>query len=100
MPNKYSLVFLKEAEYDIQDAFDWYQQKNEKLGHQFMTEVENQIGFILNYPLTSPIKHKTYRQARVAKRFPFSIIYTILNQEILIISVFHASRNPKNWKNR
>jgi plasmid stabilization system protein ParE len=100
MPNKYSLTFLKEAEYDIQEAFDHYQLELEGLEHRFLTAIENQVDFIAKYPLAFPVKYKNYRQARISKTFPFVIIYAIEDSTVLIISVFHTSRNPKSWKNR
>jgi len=100
MPSKYALTFLKEAEYDIQDAFDHYQLELEGLGHRFLTAVENQVDFVAQYPLAFPVKYKSYRQARVSKTFPFVIIYAIQGNTVLIVSVLHTSRDPKNWKNR
>ena len=100
MPSKYSLTLFKEAEYELQVAFDHYQLELEGLGHRFLTAFENRVDFIAKYPLAFPVKYKGFRQARVSKTFPFVIIYTIEDSTVLIISVFHTSCNPKNWSNR
>lgn len=43
-----------------------------------------------------------YKDARraVVKRFPYVVIYQEMPTEVLVISVFHTSRDPKEWQRR
>jgi len=46
-----------------------------------------------------PIVHKNIRQA-LTRRFPYSIFYFVENDTAYVVSVFHASKNPRSWKKR
>jgi hypothetical protein len=37
---------------------------------------------------------------RLVKRFPFRVIYRILDNRIIVVAIAHAKRNPDYWKSR
>jgi toxin ParE1/3/4 len=46
-----------------------------------------------------PVVHKDiYRM--LVRRFPFGIFYRIEDTVVIVIAVFHASRDPFKWKER
>jgi plasmid stabilization system protein ParE len=51
---------------------------------------------IRRHPEIFPVAHKNIRQG-VVRRFPFSIFYIPTKEKIIVLSVFHSSRNPKRW---
>ncbi|MCW8988893.1 MAG: hypothetical protein OQK75_14610 [Gammaproteobacteria bacterium] len=54
---------------------------------------------MLNYPkVWHPLSENTRRCQ--TRRFPYGIIYSILENEILIISVSNLHREPTHWKDR
>ena len=44
----------------------------------------------------------TYKNTRRAlvRKFPFGIHYIIKNENIVILAIFHARRDPGEWKKR
>ncbi len=90
----YSLVLLSSAVQDIQEAYDWYKTKNKDLALRFYDEVDDNINFIKDNPLSFFTKYNGYRQAPL-KIFPFLIVYKVKKEQILIYSVFHTSKDPK-----
>lgn len=77
------------------DAYDWYNNQQNGLGEIFIAALENCIKRIVLQPKAYSKIKKNYRQARV-KRFPYVTVFEIFKTEIVILSVFHTSRNPKH----
>ena len=91
------IVFHRDAKRETQEAYKWYEERAVGLGAKFIQALdrtllkisENPEGF---HPIRNPI-----RQA-LLKRFPYS-----LKEEpdsIVVIAVFHQSRDPETWKSR
>lgn len=97
----YTIKITQDAQSDIQDASDWYNNQQSQLGHRFFIQVAETIDYIANNPKLFPIKHQNARQANVSK-FPFNVFYLFDEDKklIVIIAVLHASRNPKIWMKR
>jgi plasmid stabilization system protein ParE len=95
----YELVFKEEADQEITESFIWYEKQQLGLGELFLSEIDKGISLILSNPYQYAIRHNNKRAA-VIKRFPFLIIYEIIENEIVIYAVFHSSRDPKIWKKR
>jgi hypothetical protein len=67
----YRLIIRPEAELDLEDAFIWYESKENGLGSEFLRSIDNCISTIGRNPLTYRL---IYQQAwRVlVRRFPYS----------------------------
>ena len=96
---KVSLRIRPDAESDIQSAFEWYESKNEGLGHDFLRAVEACLDMIQRQPLGFPRVHKSLRR-HLLRRFPYGIFYTLSTSEIVVLACFHASRSPHKWMKR
>lgn len=86
---------------DLKEIKDWYKKINKKLVNRFFEEFENEIKFLAQNPLSKEIKYNDCRICYL-KSFPFGIHYQYFNSNnsILIIGIYHTSRNPKIWINR
>ncbi|MBL8867531.1 MAG: type II toxin-antitoxin system RelE/ParE family toxin [Gemmataceae bacterium] len=91
--------FRVEALSEYEDAADWYEQQRTGLGDDFVAEVESVIARISANPLLHAKVYGDVRKA-VVKRFPYIVLYLVEPTEIVIVSVFHTSRNPDVWKSR
>lgn len=78
-------------------SHDYYEEKRIGLGDEFVEEIFETIKYIQRFPLHFNMFDKEYRQAKI-NRFPFLIVYEFEKEDniVVIISVFHASRNPEN----
>jgi plasmid stabilization system protein ParE len=93
------LIVRPEAEAEMTDAFDWYEDRVPGLGSEFLLCVDAVFNAIQRTPQNYPCVHKTARRA-LSRRFPYEIIFVEDNERVVVLSVFHAKRNPKRWRER
>ena len=85
------------AALEIREAAKYYEEKVPGLGFEFIEAVRAAIRRILAHPLAwAPLDHE-FRRCRTS-RFPFGLIYSIENGNVLIVSVMHLHRNPNAWR--
>ncbi len=93
------LIVRPEAEAEMTDAFDWYEDRVPGLGSEFLLCVDAVFSAIQRTPQHYPCVHKTARRA-LSRRFPYEIIFVEDDERVVVLSVFHAKRNPKQWLER
>jgi len=93
----YSFEIKEEANFEIIEAYQYYHTKQEGLGEQFLSHLDLYFQRIAKNPKHFPEKRKPYREAFV-KRFPFLIIYEIIEEQVIIYSVFNTWQNPEKRK--
>jgi plasmid stabilization system protein ParE len=91
--------FHPEAASEFFDAIDYYEDCEKGLGYDFAVEVYSAIEKILNFPNAWAILEDEIRRCLI-HRFPYGLLYTIADDQILILAVMHLHRNPEYWKNR
>jgi len=94
-----NIVFHELAEKELLSSRDFYDELTPYLGMKFILEVEHIIHIIKNNPLTFPIYFKNYRKA-LLRKFPYSIIYRIENERVLILAIAHERRKPNYFASR
>jgi len=95
----YFLTISEAAEDDIREAFLWYEEQLPNLGTRFEEHISSAMLKILENPLKFQVRHDRVHICFL-KKFPYGIHFVLNEDEILIVSVFHTSRNPKRWKQR
>jgi plasmid stabilization system protein ParE len=92
----YSFELRQEATKEFSDAFVWYEEQQAGLGKLFETKVLDKLNQICNNPFHYKVLYKKYHQALI-ETFPFLIIYTVSETDrlIIVMAIFHTSRNPK-----
>jgi hypothetical protein len=91
--------FHPEAEEEFLEAINYYEDRERGLGYDFSIEVFATIQHIVIYPTAWPVIEEGVRRCLV-HRFPYGVIYSIEQEEILILAVMHLRRHPGYWKNR
>jgi len=90
--------FLSPALLELSQAAEFYEGRVAGLGADFLEEVEAAIDRILLFPEAWGRLSRDYRRCSL-RRFPYLIIYIIEPaKDILIVSVFHQSREPGTWR--
>lgn len=92
-------LFHPEAYVEFKEATIYYSEKSPSLASAFYAEVENGIERITQDPLLYRVIDEDVRRC-LTKRFPYSILYTIEENYILILAVMHCSREPSYWRHR
>lgn len=93
------LIIRPEAESEMTEAFDWYEERVSGLGSEFLLCVDAAFNAILRNPQQFPRVHKIVRRA-ITRRFPYEVFFVEDNERIVVLSVFHVKRNPKRWQKR
>jgi plasmid stabilization system protein ParE len=88
-----------EAQTDIRQAAQWYENRETGLGLRFLREIRTSIQHINDSPLRFPIIEEDVRRALLHK-FPYSIYFINEPTTIPIIAVLHQPRRPGSWKTR
>jgi plasmid stabilization system protein ParE len=94
-----TLVIEPEAEHELESAALWYDLKQDGLAVRFLTAIDDTVSSILFAPHGYQRIKGAIRQAPV-KGFPFVIIYATLHDAIVVLSVFHTSRDPRKKRMR
>ncbi|MGH7452493.1 MAG: type II toxin-antitoxin system RelE/ParE family toxin [bacterium] len=95
----YKLIIRPEAEIDIKEAFRWYELRKSGLGKDFILRVDVCLAAIQRNPYAYPVKHKEIRKA-LLHRFPYGVFYLVEANDVAVIAVFHAKRDPQIWQDR
>jgi toxin ParE1/3/4 len=93
------VIFRPAAEEEFKEAHAWYEARQQGLGNEYARSVDACVQIIRRHPEAFPIVHKNVRQG-VLRRFPYSVLYIVAPARVVIISVFHSSRDPRIWKRR
>lgn len=93
-------AFDSAARDEFYAAIDWYEKQKAGLGDRFVDSIRTLIERICEQPEMFAVVEQDVRQAIVERSFPYSILYRIHNHRVLIIAIFHSSRDPQVWKRR
>ena len=93
------LRLLPEAKAEFDDAADWYEDQQTGLGVDFVARVRDVLRRIAAQPRLHAAVYQDVRKA-VVSRFPYIVLYREEPAEVVVISVFHTSRDPDEWKSR
>lgn len=92
-------VFHPEAHEEMIESARFYEGKSKGLGSDFLTAVEETIHRLEQFPGAGSIAKANIRQ-RLVSGFPFTLLYEIQRDRILIAAVMHQHRRPGYWKKR
>ena len=90
---------LPEAKDEFDAAADWYELQHTGLGIDFVARVREVFQRIAVTPRLHGVVYQDVRKA-IIKRFPYIVLYREDQGEIIVISIFHTSRDPSVWQSR
>jgi hypothetical protein len=80
-------------------AASYYGGQSQRLGDEFLTELENTISRILANPEAWTEMANGARRC-LMHRFPFGVVYEVADESVTIIAVMHLRRAPNYWLDR
>jgi plasmid stabilization system protein ParE len=89
----WQLIVAPETEAEIARVRDWYDEREAGLGAMFVAEVERGLSLIKDNPFLYQAVSERLRRA-VLHRFPYNLIYTVVDDVIRVVACVHGSRNP------
>lgn len=91
--------FLLPAEEEMTEASVFYEAATSGLGADFLDEVERVIKILREHPELGQSVGRGVRRA-LLHRFPFSFIYSVEVDTVVIVAVAHQRRRPDYWRDR
>jgi toxin ParE1/3/4 len=94
------IAYRRKARVEYDAAFDRYERQRPGLGLRFVAAVDKRLGVIAADPLRYAAVYRDVREADVVRFRKYRIYYIAEPTRVLVLSVFHTSRNPIIWKRR
>jgi plasmid stabilization system protein ParE len=91
--------FLEVAEIELDQAIQWYEAQAPGLGRAFLIDVLAAADRISRFPEAWQALGNDIRRYRLSG-FPYGLIYTIENGDVLVLAVAHLHRQPDYWRGR
>jgi hypothetical protein len=94
-----AVSFHEMAELELYEAVGYYESQVPGLGLGFLSEVKRATRAIQQNPESSPQILKVVHR-KLLRRFPYSIMYSIIYNSIYILAIANQKRRPFYWRNR
>ena len=91
--------FIRPARLELREAREYYESLQIGLGDELLLEVEAALTLIFEWPHSWQRIGETSRRCLI-HRFPYELIYSIEDEEIVIVAFAHLHRNPDYWRDR
>jgi toxin ParE1/3/4 len=93
------LEYLDDAIAEAEAAARWYAERSATAAAGFAEEIDAALSAITRMPAAwPPFAHGTRRY--LLRRFPYSVVYRVERDRILIVAVAHGHRRPGYWRSR
>jgi ParE toxin of type II toxin-antitoxin system, parDE len=91
--------FLSPALSELSSAVDYYELQKVGLGSDLLDQVDSTIARILQFPNAWGKLSDRYRHCNL-RRFPYTIVYTVINEQItsILSSFLNCSRSDSNTR--
>ena len=93
------ISFLLPAQTEFEEAIEYYDEKRLGLGIEFSREVIQALDRINHYPEAWSQLSPRIRRCLV-NRFPYSVIYQVRSELLIVIAIQHHHRMPESWRTR
>ena len=94
-----TIEFHPDAKQEFAEAVEYYDNCAPGLGDDFIAAIDEAVMRIDSFPLAWPQLSANTRRCRTS-RFPYGVIYQLVEQKIYIVAVMHLHREPGYWQNR
>lgn len=91
--------YLSGARRDFDESFDWYAERSTQAAVRFANAVDAALATVAANPKRFATIDGVHRECRV-NRFPFRIVYRLVENRVLIVAIAHAKRRPGYWRDR
>lgn len=91
--------FRARAASELAAAIEWLEEQRAGRGARLLAEIDRTLLLIYEAPKGGALwpGRPTVRTWRV-RRFPYSIVYVVTEQDIEILAVAHQKRRPAYWE--
>ncbi len=91
--------FLALADQEVDEAVAWYGKQSNDISRGFLDDLDRAVRLAKTYPLLATQIEPEIRRLLFI-RYPYSLLYGIDEEAIVIIAVAHQQREPRYWADR
>jgi plasmid stabilization system protein ParE len=91
--------YLSGARQDFDESFDWYAERSAQSAVRFAAAVDAALDRIAANPTQFASPDGVHRECPV-KKFPFRVVYRLVDDRVLVVAIAHAKRRPGYWRRR
>jgi hypothetical protein len=84
---------------DVREAAGWYDRRSAGLGDVFVDLVSQSVAQLLADPERFALGPTGCRYVRIP-RFPYVVLFDLVDHELLIFGVLHTARSMDKWRER
>lgn len=93
------IVFLQPANEEMLAGAKYYERQASGLGRDFLDEIEHVLSRLREFPNSGKQMGNGVRR-RLARRFPFAVLYKEEIEQIVVMAVMHLRQRPNYWQQR
>ena len=97
--DNYAVLVDTSATADLDDAVSWYEERRQGLGLEFMMDFHSALGLLASNPRLYQKVLGEFRRV-IMRKYPYAIYYTVEGREVLVIAVWHSSRDSARLEKR
>jgi hypothetical protein len=95
------VVLEREADAEMVEAAQYYDEQQPGLGSDFLDKVDSVVDQIA----AAPVRFAFYRGSKSVRsvrleRFPYRLLFVVEPGRVSIVAVAHLHRHPDYWKHR
>ena len=92
--------FHPAAEAEHLETVAYYELNRPGLGASYLAEFETALEKVCAAPRRYPIERQPEIRRILLKRFPFAVLYRVINDVVQVLAVAHYRRRPEYWLGR
>lgn len=93
------IIIRPEAAREVQEAFDWYEDRDGGLGAEFLRAADACMQNVQRNPFAYQTVYQEVRRV-LLRKFPYALFYLVTDESIIVLACFHMKRDPIDWLRR
>jgi plasmid stabilization system protein ParE len=89
----YEIEITASAYDDIHEAFNYYKEISDRLGQNFYEDLLRQLFYVQTNPTYYSFYKENFRK-KLLSRFPYLVIYNIMNDRVVVYAVVYGGKDP------
>ena len=84
---------------EAEAAYDWYAERSITAAQGFLEELGRAVEVVSETPGRWP-QYRVGTRRYIFPRFPYFLVYRLLNDRVEVVAVAHGRRRPGYWRSR
>ena len=89
---KWHVLIRPQAESDLREARNWYENQRPGLGDKFLADIGITIQLLARDPECRPEYYRGFRRL-LTRRFPYKLFYRLEGNRVIVFRILHARRD-------